>query len=332
MNTKTPRVSIGMPVYQGERFLGEAIESLLGQTFADFELIISDNASTDKTGTICRRFAARDPRIRYYRANINHGVCWNYRRVARLARCEYFKWCACDDICAPTFLERCVDVLDRHPDVMWCHPQTAFIDAFGKPTLGPTGAVFSCRSPSGKASHDPALRCGPVRSRPTRESTEPHERFAAVLLARAVYDHYGLIRMSALRRTGQERPFFGSDKVLMAELSLIGRFTEIPEVLLFWRHHDEQSGMRRFLQAHRVASGQWNKKLFIPRRLHCTYWYVRLILGSDISRDQKVRCFTWLIRCVAQPERWRLMALDALGALGIERVLSKPLHRTERAK
>ena len=96
-----PRVSVGIPVFNGERFLAETIESILAQTFKDFEIVISDNASTDRTEEICRSYAARDPRIRYNRNDTNRGAAWNHNRVFELARGEYFKWQSHDDFCAP---------------------------------------------------------------------------------------------------------------------------------------------------------------------------------------------------------------------------------------
>src|SRR5688572_10868700 len=103
MPEKNPRVSIGLPVYNGENYLAEAIDSILAQTFEDFELIISDNASTDRTQEICEAYAAKDGRIRYYRSEVNKGSAWNFNRVFELARGEYFKWAAHDDYIAPEY-------------------------------------------------------------------------------------------------------------------------------------------------------------------------------------------------------------------------------------
>ena len=120
MTQPTPRVSIGLPVYNGERFLARAIDSLLAQDFVDFELVISDNASTDGTGEISRDYAARDPRIRYHRNERNIGAVGNFNRTLDLASGEYFKWAAHDDWCAPQFLGRCVEVLDDDPSTVLC--------------------------------------------------------------------------------------------------------------------------------------------------------------------------------------------------------------------
>src|SRR5262245_31410059 len=118
---RRPRVSIGVPVYNGERYLRECIDSILGQTFRDFELILSDNASTDATRTICEAYATRDPRVRYYRNEQNLGACRNFNRCVELARGDYFLWAAHDDAIAPEYLARCVEALDRDPSVVLSH-------------------------------------------------------------------------------------------------------------------------------------------------------------------------------------------------------------------
>src|ERR1700749_639605 len=110
MSTR-PLVSIGLFLYNGDRFLAAAIESILNQTFKDFELIISDNCSTDRSDEICRRYAAADSRIRYYRNEKNMGAGWNLRNVYFKATGKYFKWAAHDDTLEPRFLEVCIDAL-----------------------------------------------------------------------------------------------------------------------------------------------------------------------------------------------------------------------------
>ncbi|HKJ45099.1 MAG TPA: glycosyltransferase family 2 protein, partial [Balneolales bacterium] len=112
-----PRVSIGMPVYNGENYIERAISSILAQTYKDFELIISDNASTDKTQEICKMFVGRDNRVRYHRNSKNIGAARNYNIVFRLSRGKYFKWAAHDDELAPAFLEDAVNVLEKNKDV-----------------------------------------------------------------------------------------------------------------------------------------------------------------------------------------------------------------------
>jgi len=128
-----PRVSIGLPVYNGEDYLAEAVDSILAQTFEAFELILSDNASTDATEEICRGYETQDPRVRYFRSPTNRGAAWNYNNTVHMANSsEYFKWAAHDDTCAPEYLRKCVEVLDRDPEVVLCHTTTIDIDAQGQ--------------------------------------------------------------------------------------------------------------------------------------------------------------------------------------------------------
>ena len=120
-----PRVSIGLPVFNGERYLARAIESVLGQDFRDLELIVCDNASTDRTPEICAAYARRDARVRYFRNPRNLGAGPNYDRCFRLARGEYFKWAAHDDRLAPDYLSRTVAALDAAPEAVPGHPGRA---------------------------------------------------------------------------------------------------------------------------------------------------------------------------------------------------------------
>ncbi len=126
-----PRLSVGLPVYNGDGFLAQSIEALLGQTYEDFELIISDNASTDGTADICRRYEKQDPRIRYYRQERNIGCAPNHNFVIQQARGELFKTASHDDLYARDLLRLCVDALDEHPQVVLAHSWSAVIDGSG---------------------------------------------------------------------------------------------------------------------------------------------------------------------------------------------------------
>jgi glycosyltransferase involved in cell wall biosynthesis len=210
-NAPAPRVTIGMPVYNGARHVAQAIDSLLAQTFTDFEIIIADNASTDVTGEICAAYPARDPRVRYVRHGTNRGAVFNWNFVVHEARGQYFKWASANDYCAPTMLERLVHVLDTEPTVAVTYGRTAFIDDEGQPL--------------GEYPHDPEV----LDARPSVR----FERLCREL--RANNAQSGLIRLDVLRRTGIERSFPGGDMGLMFELALHGGFRRHPEVLLYRR-------------------------------------------------------------------------------------------------
>ncbi|MCE8424195.1 MAG: glycosyltransferase family 2 protein [Candidatus Methanoperedens sp.] len=114
----SPLVSIGMPVYNGGKTIRQALDSLLAQDFENFELIISDNASTDSTGNICQQYAACDPRVRYYRNETNIGELANFNRLVYLARGKYFMWAADDDLWEPSYVSHMVNALDNNLDVV----------------------------------------------------------------------------------------------------------------------------------------------------------------------------------------------------------------------
>ncbi|MGH2603742.1 MAG: glycosyltransferase family 2 protein, partial [Dehalococcoidia bacterium] len=132
--TAVPRLSVGLPVYNGEQYLSEALDALLGQSYEDFELIISDNASTDGTEDVCRRYLAQDQRIRYVRQPRNIGAAPNHNFVFRQARGELFKWASHDDLYARDLLRRCVEALDEHPHMVLAHAWHAIIDGAGTVT------------------------------------------------------------------------------------------------------------------------------------------------------------------------------------------------------
>jgi glycosyltransferase involved in cell wall biosynthesis len=219
-----PRVSIGLPVYNGEKYLSLALDSLLAQTFEDFELMISDNASTDGTEAICREYARRDPRVRYHRSPVNRGLAWNHNRLVHLARGEYFKWVGHDDIYHPDMLRRCVEVLDRDRDVVLCSVWEVEIDADGKVIREPA--------------HWP---------QPTA-SSRPHERFHAILRGYGIaggHDVYGVIRTAVLRRTPLTGTAHSNDRAMMAELALHGRFHRLPDTLHYYRDHPDRAASER---------------------------------------------------------------------------------------
>jgi glycosyltransferase involved in cell wall biosynthesis len=219
MNTSTgaPRVSIGLPVYNGERYLEEAVNTLLAQTHRDFELIICDNASNDGTEQIARRLARHDPRIRYVRHERNLGVARNFNEAFRLSKGEYFKWAACDDLVAPQLLERCLQAIEQDDSIVLVSVRSLFV--------GPTGE----RLPGG----DDGLHLMHERA---------SDRFVGLIKNIGWCNaQYGLMRADVLRRTRLFGSFVGSDVCFLAELSLFGKFCEIPEPLLYRRFHESAS-------------------------------------------------------------------------------------------
>jgi glycosyltransferase involved in cell wall biosynthesis len=129
-----PLVSIGMPVYNGADYIQQALDSLLAQSYANLEINISDNASTDGTEEICRLYLAKDDRIHYHRNPRNIGLMGNWRRVLELASGEYFMWAACDDVWSTNYVATLLECLLMHPQAVLSAPRTLFINPDGSPS------------------------------------------------------------------------------------------------------------------------------------------------------------------------------------------------------
>lgn len=299
-----PTVSIGLPVYNGERFLSEALDSILGQTFADFELIISDNGSVDRTKEICQAYAAGDQRIRYARSETNRGAAWNFNNVFRLSAGRYFKWAAHDDICAREFLARCVEALERDPGIVVCFPRTVQIDEQGREEK--------------KRDHIDLPNLGSPRA---------HERFHDIIANRHGCEAvFGVMRTDALRRTPLIGNYMASDKVLLALLSVRGRFHELPDYLFFQREH-----LGRSVKGHDHEVTAW----FDPRReneIVFPFWrisweYLLVAIKGPSRFLDRLRCLWELATWGAG--NWRSYKWDL--SSGVDRVLllrgSRPIYR-----
>src|SRR5260370_32237017 len=226
MPSSTPKVSIGLPVYNGEQFLESALNSLLSQTFGDFELIISDNASTGRTKEIAQSIAAKDSRVRYYRNLQNIGLVPNFNRTAAVAEGEYFMWAAHDDLWSQEYLERCVMALDKDEQIVVACTLVRDIDENGSLTSS------DCEYRRGTIS---LLEMG-------LDSERPSDRFKDLIrLEHLCEPVVGLIRASVLKSTQLHPAYADGDRVLLAELGLRGRFHVVPEALFFHREHKNRS-------------------------------------------------------------------------------------------
>lgn len=255
MTRPTPRVSIGLPVYNGERFLGQALDSLLAQTFDDFELIISDNASTDRTHEICAAYAAKDRRIRCVRNSVNIGANRNFNRVFQISQGMYFKWASADDFCHMDLLKRCLEALDQGPSVVLVYPKTRFIDEHGN-FLNLVDSGWDLRS------------------------DDPRERFRYVLNSGHWCNlFYGLTRREALTRTHLFPIYSGGDYRLAGELSLLGKFIETQEYLFFRRLHSEASSQNR--------DTEWHSQFFRGKRGHpgLPFWHLCFDHSATVGRS-----------------------------------------------
>lgn len=275
LGRSSPDLTVGLPVYNGQQYLASALDSVLNQSYDDFLLIISDNASTDATADICREYAARDERIAYFRQKKNMGGAWNFNVVAENASSSFFKWISHDDITGNGFLERCMFEMESAPDnVILCYPRTTLIDKDGR-------------------------EIEPFNDQLDLRQSTPHARLRGYLnryrMSNAIF---GVLRTQMLKRTSMLGGYASSDKVLIAEMAMLGQFWEVPERMFLRRVHE---GMSRKANVTPDEVAQWFDPNH-PRPVSMTRTklyteYMKSIAHSRLGLGpvEQVRCMRELI-------------------------------------
>lgn len=283
-----PLVSVGLPVRNREDLVAIAIESVLGQTLGDLELIICDNVSTDGTVAICERYARQDRRIRLRRNARNIGIAYNHNRTFKLATGKYFHWMGSDDSHDPRFLERCVAALEAQPDRALCHSGVKVIDVRGD---------------------ELAVR---VNALPGAASPDPVERFRAILFGdRYCWSIYGVFRSAALRRTTLMGNFRASDRDLLAQVALQAPFAHVAEPLFLNRHHParftfNQHDWRGWHLQHSAKD-----RIGLPQLVAHRHYLAAIRRELASARDRR-RCYALLARWWLTPETLKVLAYDLI--------------------
>jgi len=277
---QVPRLSIGLPVYNGEEYLAESIEALLGQTYEDFELIITDNASSDGTEDICRRYEAKDSRIRYHRLPRNIGAAPNHNHVFTLARGELWKWASHDDLYGRDLLLRCIEALDERPDVVLAHAGTAVIDG---------------------SSHIKV----PFDYRIATDSPHAPLRFRSLLFEPGGDDFYGVMRSDVLRRVAPHDSYHHADRTFVAEIALHGPFYQVPELLFFRRDHPTRAERANPTIPTRCANLDPRRAGQSTVRLLGEYvWgFVAAVRRAPLTSSQRRECYRYLGQWLASRMR-----------------------------
>jgi glycosyltransferase involved in cell wall biosynthesis len=284
-----------MPVFNGEKYLCESIESIMNQTYTDFELIISDNASKDRTQEICTKYAAQDNRISYYRNPKNLGAPNNYNRVFALSSGELFKWAAYDDVIAPEFLRKCVKVLDNDSSIILCHSKSGKIDQDGNLIdYYNKGMLKKIDSP------------------------RPHERFWDLInMYYTTCPIFGVFRTNLLSKTFRHGNYIGADRNLLAEVGLLGRIYQIPECLFFWRDHPAsytstfyRSNQIPILDRLQMETSWWAKKISTS----FTHWkncmeYIKSVNKVSLKWFEKLLCYAQIFKWFMK-QGWYFMGTD----------------------
>jgi glycosyltransferase involved in cell wall biosynthesis len=293
------RVVVGLPVYNGEKYIAAAIESHLSQSFGDFDLVISDNGSTDATQEICRGFASQDERVKYFRSDTNRGILWNHRRVFEAIQNpnQYFRWAAADDIMEQGLLQAMVDILESRPEVEAVVPDTKNIDRNGK-IIGSMARGLDLPFP------------------------DVFERAKQVLMgAYQMVIAFGLFRAATLQRLRTRPNYIGWDFVFVWELALWGQIVQTtgPVLLRRW-HAGAMSHVKTAKEMRKWVEPNFTGGMNFP---HWTWSYERLraLLAAPLSpRDRwrvgkfLARATVWqrasLVRDVTQAARRTLRLTD----------------------
>jgi glycosyltransferase involved in cell wall biosynthesis len=268
-----------MPVYNREKYVGASIEAHLNQSFGDFELILTDNCSTDRSESICRSYAEKDPRVKYYRNPRNLGAAGNYRRCWELSTGEYFRWNPSDDLVSPNLLERAVTILDHDPSVFVAYGRTKLIDSQGTVTRD----------------FDENLHLMDDR---------PSERWKGVQRNLRLGNlHYGLYRADLFRKTGLLRNYNGGDFPLIAEMSLYGKFFEISDAFFYRRIHEEATtAMTSSADVMAFYDPAKRDKFFLYNWVHFGA-NLKSIARAPISFSEKMRTYWFELRRLAWSRR-----------------------------
>jgi glycosyltransferase involved in cell wall biosynthesis len=273
---KKPLLSIGMPVYNGENYIKEALDSMLRQTCKDFELIISDNGSIDGTQKICEEYAHRDKRIKYIRHEHNRGAAWNYNYVVGLASGKYFRWAAHDDNLAPEFLKKCIDVLEKNSSVLLVYTKSRIIDEKRKVT-----ELYSDKL---------NLESSKVHVRYKMF----HQGFTGRFLCNSVF---GVMPLDVIKKTIMIGNFISSDVVLLGELSLRGKIIEIPEYLFYLRVHPKNSWYANATDSDKIRWFDPSKsgKPIMTKWRHL-WEYFKAINRVRMGFSERILCYWELIK------------------------------------
>ena len=275
-----PIVSIGLPVYNGENYISEAIKSFIKQSFKNIELIIFDNASEDRTEEICQKWAKRDPRIIYHRNPRNLGAGPNFNLTFKLAKGKYFKWAAHDDICHPLYLEKCVETLEKNPDVVLCHSKIVWIDHNGEKIKNWNKYLEES------------------------QSINLVNRFKSLInLNHYCFDIFGLIRSEILAKTPLIASYIGSDRSLLVELALYGRFHRLDDYYFFSRDHAKRSV--RAIKLYK--RNQWWDSVIV-KKINFPLWrllkeYIYSLQRAKVKMNKKIYC--WLFLLIWIRYQWR---------------------------
>lgn len=289
-----PRLSIGVPVYNGADYIHEAITSHLEQDFGDFELVVSDNCSTDATPDIVNELAAQDARITYSRNDENIGGPANFNRLFRLTTGELFRWAAADDRIEPGYLSRVIDMMDADPAIVIGHAESLLIDPASEPMLEMEQGYL------GGDGFLEAITLTPPAGDTRFHAPSPHTRIDAVINNnhRNFYI-FGIMRRDTMMQTRLHGSFYGGDRTLLVEMAMRGTFKKVPAQLFASRSHAKNSGRNGLnfeeLKEHGAEDLSYAGQVMKG--------YVNAVRNANVGRADELKCLAIIAKKFKQPTR-----------------------------
>lgn len=290
----SPRLSIGVPVYNGADFIHEAITSHLEQDFGDFELVVSDNCSDDATPDIVNELAKADPRITYSRNDENIGGPANFNRLFRLTSAPLFRWAAADDRIEPGYLSSVIAMMDDDPSIVIGHSQSLLIDPKSEPMLEMAQGWL------GGDGYMEAIKLNPPEGDERFHSPHPHQRIDAVINNnhRNFYI-FGIMRRATMMQTRLHGAFYGGDRTLLVEMAMRGTFRKVDDALFASRSHAKNSG-RNGLNFEELKQHGAKDLSFASMVMK---GYVNGVRQAGVGRSEELKCLAAIAKKFRQPAR-----------------------------
>ncbi len=284
---KKDLVSIGLLIYNAEKYLKYAIESLLSQDYENFEIVISDNCSTDKTEEICKKYASIDSRIIYHRNQENIGAARNYDLVFRISKGSYFAWASFDDVWHPSFISKCLEHLKKYPYAVMCAPAIEFIDE--------EGLVRTSKDYSLYDNFD------------TNKMTY-NQRFKSLLLREGWYSIFGLIRREVLENIKIDRLNYGADVIILADLIRQGDFVKCPEKLFYYRSFEKKTELDRY----KTLDSPLVEKSFLYPNFSMYYEIMIVAIKGKNNLLSKIVTYFYLQNVILGSKLWKRKIINEI--------------------
>ena len=257
-NKELQKLSIGMPIFNGELFIHQAIKSILAQTFTNFELIISDNASTDSTREICEKFAKQDNRIRYFRQESNIGIHKNFNFVLKQAKNEYFAWAAVDDHLDNDYMEKNIKVLESDKNIV---SSVGKIIPIGTESLDiDSQLIETTQYPKFIKNYIKKSRHKKITDAVNISGSDDQKIRMLLKNTKSLGRFYGVHRTEQLKQCIVDTPFINVEVAIFLNLILLGDFHEEVSTKLY--EFDEGISSRGIINMARYSGHNWFGLLF----------------------------------------------------------------------